>query len=101
MKIELDGGPVKRLVNVWRDSLPLPGEPSPRRIEADSYSFGLNGVPPTVASIKTGNAPRWSQFLVNEGPHGDALLALLKQGPVTPEIIGDALRVDLDRPKRG
>ncbi len=97
MRIELAGGSVKRLVDVWRDFEPLPGEKSPKRIVVDQY--GRQRVK-TVAGHPHVNAGRWQRFLVDEGPEGDELLAALQQGPIKPAMRGGAWWVDLDRIKR-
>ena len=80
---------MKRLVSIWRDSQPLPDEKSPNRIAVQSYGAGVWG-PITVASGPFVDTPRWQQFLVDDRPRGDSLLAALKAGPVKPVMYGDA-----------
>ncbi|HSJ34188.1 MAG TPA: hypothetical protein VLB85_03965 [Acidimicrobiia bacterium] len=99
MRLQLAGGSVRRLVEVWRDSDPLPGERQPKRIVVDHYGLGMSP-PVTVASAPHGHTGRWQRFLVNAGPEGDRLLAALKLGPVKPAMSGDAWKVDLDYIKR-
>ena len=98
MRIELAGGPVKRLVSVWRDFDPLPGEKVPRRIAVDSYDLGYRGyTAKTVADLVVVDTPRWQQFLIDDTPEGDRLLAALKGGPIRPAFYGNAWVIDLDR----
>lgn len=97
MRIELDGGSVKRLVSVWRDSKPVRGEKSPARVAVDSY--GKMTASP-VASVPIVSAARFQQYLVDDGPDGDRLLDVLQQGPVKVRPRGDAWIVDLDRIER-
>lgn len=99
MRIEIVPGSVKRLVDVWRDTSPLPGEKLPRRIAVDHYGL-LGGRPKAVASVPFVDTDRWQRFLVDPCPEGDALLAALKRGPVKPSIRGDAWYVDVDRIQR-
>jgi hypothetical protein len=97
MRIELAGGSVKRLVSVWRDSKPLPGEKAPTRIAVDYYGCRS---PKTVTVVATVATPRWQQFIVDSSPEGDELLAALKDGPIEPGMRGDSWLIDLDRVKR-
>lgn len=97
MRIELAGGSIKRLVSVWRDVEPLPGEKPPKRIAVDQYGWQPTKV---VASVPVLNTPRWQQYLVDKGHESDRLLAALKDGPVKPKIKGDRWVVDLDRIER-
>lgn len=77
MRLELDHGSIKRVVNVWRDSDPLPGEKPVRRIKVDDYHSGLP--PTTVASVALVETPRWRQFHLPPGRQADKLLAALEK----------------------
>lgn len=98
MRIELDGGSVKRLVSVWRDCQPLPGEKAPTRIAVEYYG---PGPAKTVAEVAIVDTPRWQQFLIDDGPQADRLLAVLKDGPVKTALHGDSWLIDLEPCRTG
>ena len=86
------------MVNVTRDSKPMPGERAPAKVAVEAYATGH--YPKVVAEGAFGVSPTRQQFLVDEGPWGDRLLAELKRGAVKPMPQGDAWVIDLDRIKR-
>ena len=90
-------GSVSRLVEVSRDTLPLPGEPRAKVLEVEVYG----GSSKTVAASPLVATRRWSRFLVDGGQLGDELLAALNAGPIKVQPTGSgAYRVDLDRIER-
>ena len=99
MRIELTNTSVERVVNIWRDSNPLRGEKSPDRVAVEEYGAGRMWSK-TVATTAIFDTPRWQQFLIEETPEGNRLLAALKGGPIKPTWRGDSWLIDLDRVQR-
>jgi hypothetical protein len=95
MRIQLAGGSVKRLVNVWRDSKPLPGEKVPNRIAVEACGFQWG--PKTVAENPLIKTPKFQQYLLDDSPAADRLLYALPSGPIKPSMRGNSWRVDVDR----
>lgn len=98
MKIRHAGG---RRVSVIRTSWPVRGEKAPRRVAVMDYGIGMTGGGPRpVASVPHVDTPRWQQFVIEDTPDGEKLLAALQKGPAKVRPRGDAWVIDIDRIER-
>ena len=90
-----------RIVELQRDSNPLPGEKPPERITTDSNSNYHANMPPRVVGTQYVSRKRWTRFLLDRSAEADRLIDALKEGPLMPNRWGNGdCLIDLDRIKR-
>jgi hypothetical protein len=90
---------VSRLVDVWRESDPLPGEGPPSKAICEQLGQSLAST--VVGDLPLVQTGRWRRFWVESGLRGDRLLRELAAGPIKARPgPGGVMEVDLDRIER-